>query len=94
MREHEVDLIATPEVEITDGTESGPVEFDATCEVRPTITVEGYADLRVELPSLEVTDDELAEAHQAELKRTATPRRRRPARRGRRLPHARSRRHP
>jgi trigger factor len=72
VREHEVDLIATPEVEITDGTESGPVEFDATCEVRPTITIEGYADLRVELPSLEVTDDDLAEVHQTELKRTAS----------------------
>ncbi len=72
VREHQVDLIATPEVEITDGTESGPVEFDATCEVRPTITVEGYADLRVELPSLEVTDDDLAAAHLRELERTAT----------------------
>ena len=72
IREHQVDLIATPEVEITDGTESGPVEFDATCEVRPTITIEGYGDLSVELPSLDVTDDDLAEVHQAELKRTAT----------------------
>ncbi len=71
VREHQVDLIATPEVEITDGAESGPVEFDATCEVRPTITLEGYGDLRVELPSLEVTDDDLAEVHQTELKRTA-----------------------
>ena len=72
VREHQVDLIATPEVEITDGTESGPVEFDATCEVRPTVTVEGYAELRVELPSLDVTDDDLAAVHAAELKRTAS----------------------
>ncbi len=72
VREHQVDLIATPEVEITDGTESGPVEFDATCEVRPTVTVEGYADLRVELPALDVTDEDLAAVHEAELKRTAT----------------------
>jgi len=72
VREHEVDLIATPEVEITDGTESGPVEFDATCEIRPTIAVEGHGELRVELPSLDVTDDDLAEARQVELKRTAS----------------------
>ncbi len=72
VREHQVDLIATPEVEITDGAESGPVEFDATCEVRPTITVEGYGELRVELPALEVTDDDLDAIHQSELKRTAT----------------------
>ena len=31
--------------------ESGPVSFDATCEVRPEITVPGYGGLRVELPS-------------------------------------------
>jgi trigger factor len=31
VREHAIDLIATPEVEITDGAEAGPVEFDATC---------------------------------------------------------------
>jgi trigger factor len=72
VREHQVDLIATPEVEITDGAESGPVEFDATCEVRPTITLEGYGELRVELPALEVTDADLAAIHQTELKRTAT----------------------
>jgi trigger factor len=69
VREHQIDLIATPEVEITDGAESGPVEFDATCEVRPTITVPGYAELRVELPSIEVTDDDIADAREAELKR-------------------------
>ena len=42
VREHDVDLIASPEVEITGGAEEGPVEFDATCEVRPEITVPGY----------------------------------------------------
>ena len=51
VREHDVDLIASPEVEITGGAEEGPVEFDATCEVRPEITVPGYGGLRVELPS-------------------------------------------
>ena len=52
VREHQVDLIATPEIEITDGEESGPVEFDATCEIRPTIEIDGYADLAVEVPSI------------------------------------------
>ena len=71
VREHQVDLIATPEVEITDGEEAGPVEFDATCEIRPTITIEGYADLSVEVPSIDVTDDELAAAHTAEQRKHA-----------------------
>ena len=50
VREHDVDLIASPEVEITAGEEEGPIGFDATCEVRPEITVPGYDGLRVELP--------------------------------------------
>ena len=66
VREHEVDLIATPEVEITDGQESGPVEFDATCEVRPVITVPGYGGLRIELPAVVVTDADI-EAAKGEL---------------------------
>src|SRR6056297_1025985 len=69
VREHQVDLIATPEVEITDGEEAGPVEFDATCEVRPVVSVAGYEGLRVELPSIEVSDDELTEARAAELRK-------------------------
>lgn len=69
VRENDVDLIATPEVEITDGTETGPVEFEATCEIRPTITVEGYDALRVELPSLEVSEDDMEAARADELRR-------------------------
>src|SRR5688572_29472354 len=69
VREHNVDLIATPEVEVTSGEEAGPVAFDATCEVRPEITVPGYGGLKVELPSPEATDEEVDEAIQAELKR-------------------------
>ena len=72
VREHDVDLIAQPEVEITDGQESGPVEFDATCEVRPVITVPGYAGLRVELPAVDVTDDDIREAQEVELSREAS----------------------
>jgi trigger factor len=69
VREHDVDLIARPEIEITAGQEEGPVEFDATCEVRPEITVPGYGGLRVELSSIEPTDEEVDEVVQAELRR-------------------------
>ncbi len=68
VREHDVDLVATPEVEITGGEEDGLVEFEAECEVRPEITVPGYGGLRIELDSPEPTDDEIAEAQEAELK--------------------------
>lgn len=71
VREHDVDLIAQPEVEITEGEESGPVEFEAVCEVRPVIEVSGHNGLTIELPSVEVSDDDLTEAHEAELARDA-----------------------
>jgi trigger factor len=69
VREHDVDLIATPEVEITDGQEDGPVAFDATLQVRPEITVPGYGGLRIELPSPDPTDEEIDDAVTAELRR-------------------------
>ncbi len=72
VREHDVDLIASPEVEITAGEEAGPVGFDATCEVRPEITVPGYDGLRVELPALEPTDEEIAGAIDTVLRRHGT----------------------
>ncbi len=71
VREHDVDLIATPEVEITDGQETGPVEFEAVCQVRPVVELAGYRGLTIELPAIEVSDDDLTEAHEAELAREA-----------------------
>jgi trigger factor len=69
VKEQGVDLIATPEVEITSGEDDGPVVFDATCEIRPEIEVPGYGGLRVELPSLVVTDAEVDDAVEAERKK-------------------------
>ena len=69
VREHDVDLIASPEVNITSGEEEGPVGFDATCEVRPEVTVPGYDELRVELPAPVATDTEVDEAVQGQLRR-------------------------
>lgn len=69
VREHDIDLIATPQVEITGGEEEGPVSFDATCEVRPEITVPGYGGLRVELASPLASDDDIDQAVKAELRR-------------------------
>jgi trigger factor len=72
VREHDVDLIATPEVEITGGEETGPVVFDATCEVRPEVTVPGYGGLRVELPAVVASDEDIDAAVNAELARQGT----------------------
>ena len=72
VREHEVDLIATPEVNVTEGETGGPIKFEATCEVRPEITVAGYNGLRVELVSPTLSDEELEEAVTTERRRFGT----------------------
>lgn len=54
--EHDVDVIAPPEIDITAGEAEGPLAFDAVVEVRPRITVPGYGGLRVEVPSPEADD--------------------------------------
>ena len=72
VREHKIDLIATPSIEVTKGEVEGVVGFDATCEVRPVVTVSGYKGLRVELPSIEVKDSEVEDAMNSERARHGT----------------------
>ena len=57
--EHDVDVIAAPEIDITGGEEEGPVSFDAVVETRPVVTVAGYDGLRVTMPSPEPADEEI-----------------------------------
>jgi trigger factor len=69
VREHNVDLVATPDVQVTKGESTGPISFDATCQVRPEVSVPGYQGLRVELPGFSVAETEVDEAVDAERKR-------------------------
>ncbi len=59
--EHDVDVIAPPEIEITSGQEGGTVQFDAVVEVRPSVNAGGYDGLRIEIPSPVPSDDEIDE---------------------------------
>jgi trigger factor len=59
VRTHEVDVIAPPDIEITSGEEQGPVTFEAVVEVRPTVELTGYGELRVEIPGPVANDDEI-----------------------------------
>jgi trigger factor len=59
VREHDVDVIAPPEIEITGGQEEGPIAFDAVVEIRPRISVPGYGGLRVTLERPDATDEEI-----------------------------------
>lgn len=51
LKNHDVDAIAQPEIDLESGEESGPVVFDAVVEVRPVVEISGYDNLTVEIPS-------------------------------------------
>jgi trigger factor len=59
IQEHDVDPIAAPEIDITSGQDEGPLVFDAVVEVMPEIRVAGYENLRVVLPNIDVTEEEV-----------------------------------
>jgi trigger factor len=59
VREHDVDVIAAPTIDITSGEEAGAVAFDAVVEVRPQVDVAGYGGLRVTVPRPEASDEEI-----------------------------------
>ena len=55
----EIDPIASPEIDITAGEDSGAVSFDAVVQVRPLVSIPGYVGLQVTLPGLAVTDEDV-----------------------------------
>ena len=56
---HEVDAIGRPEIRITGGADSGSVTFDAVIPVRPQLSISGHRNLRLEIMSPEVSNDEV-----------------------------------
>ena len=74
VKEHDIDIIATPKVDHVHGAEddSGPISFHCEMEVRPVVTVAGYAGLRVEIGSVTATDAEVEEVMTNERKRHGT----------------------
>jgi trigger factor len=59
VNEHDVDVIAAPEIQITAGQDDGDVEFVAVVEIRPQVKLVGYDELRVEVPFQPVSDDDV-----------------------------------
>lgn len=59
LRDADVDAIASPEIDITDGKESGPVAFDAVVQVRPTVSIAGYEGLQVTMSRPTVSDEDV-----------------------------------
>ncbi len=57
--DNDVDVIAPPELNITGGATEGPITFEATVEVRPTVRVPGYDGLQVTIPSPVASEAEI-----------------------------------
>ncbi len=55
----DIDVIAAPEIDITQGEDSGDVAFDAVVEIRPEARLDGYDGVSVEIPNPAVTDEEV-----------------------------------
>ncbi len=55
----EIDPIASPEIDITSGEDSGAISFDAVVQVRPTVSIPGYDGLQVTLPGIIVSDEDV-----------------------------------
>ena len=59
LRENDLEPIAAPEIDITSGDTDPTVAFDAVVEVMPTVDVAGYGGLRVVMPNLEVSEEDV-----------------------------------
>ncbi|MHB8681794.1 MAG: trigger factor [Acidimicrobiales bacterium] len=55
----ELDPITAPQIDITSGSDGGPITFDALVEVRPSVGIPGYAGLVVTVPRPGVTDEDV-----------------------------------
>lgn len=64
VKEHELDVVSRPEIDITAIDENG-VSFTAEVYIKPEVKIEGYKGIEVAKANLEVSDEEL----EAELKK-------------------------
>jgi len=59
VKDNDVDVIAAPEIDITEGEEDGPITFEAVVEIRPVVVVPGYESLRITIPAPVATEEEI-----------------------------------
>ncbi|MEV4643182.1 trigger factor [Actinoplanes sp. NPDC049548] len=72
VREHEVKTLGRPEVEITEFADNEPLKFTAEVDVRPEITIPDLSTIKVEVPALEIGDNEIEEQINGLRERFAT----------------------
>ena len=61
IKEHEIDIIGPPDIDVTEGQDAGPIKFDAIVEIRPSIEISGYDALEVEIPTPGVSEEAIDE---------------------------------
>ena len=71
VRAESIDVIAAPELSLTAGEHSGQICFEAVVETRPTVSLSGYGDLEVEIPSPVPSDEEVQEQIDAQRRQSA-----------------------
>ncbi|NNN19655.1 MAG: trigger factor [Acidimicrobiaceae bacterium] len=59
IKSNDLDVIATQNVNIKSGEESGTVVLEADVELRPEVTIVGYKGVKVVIPSPELTDQDV-----------------------------------
>jgi trigger factor len=59
LRENDIEPIAAPEIDITSADTDQTMAFDAVVEIMPTVSVAGYGGLRIVLPSLTISEEEV-----------------------------------
>jgi trigger factor len=59
LRENDIEPIAAPDIDITSNDTDPTMAFDAVVEIMPTVGVAGYGGLRVVLPSLAISEEDV-----------------------------------
>ncbi|MET3963240.1 trigger factor [Marmoricola sp. OAE513] len=72
LQENDLQPLAQPEIDITKFEDNEALEFTAEVDVRPSIDVPKYDDLAVEVPAVEVTDENIDEQVEHLRERFAT----------------------
>ncbi|MEV6299895.1 trigger factor [Actinoplanes sp. NPDC051861] len=72
VQEHEVKTLGRPEVEITEFADNAPLKFTAEVDVRPDITVPDLSTIKVEVPAVEIGENEIDEQINGLRERFAT----------------------
>ena len=72
VREHVIDVIAAPTIDITSGEESGDIVFTAEVEVRPEVRLTGYDELTVVLDIETASPERIEEQINSMRQRFAT----------------------